>query len=235
MLVVRCGLLLTMVLVATTAFLPTHISAATVPHTSLYSLSVVLSVAPDLPQISTRAMTTEADRIWRREGVELRWPAPTNPGKSAPLRVMVYERREALGSGTDDRWTVAELVPQTGRRALAVASIAGAERVLLEARKSRARLIERPEPAEYRLGVVLGRAVAHEIGHFLLATATHADSGLMRAAIDAREFADPGARTFALDDVAAKWLRDRLSQIAEELVPLDVFTYTAQAAGSVTP
>jgi hypothetical protein len=38
---------------------------------------------------------------------------------------------------------------------------------------------------------VLGRAVAHEIGHYLLATATHANRGLMRASIDASEFADP--------------------------------------------
>jgi hypothetical protein len=54
------------------------------------------------------------------------------------------------------------------------------------------------------------RGVAHEIGHYLLATPTHADSGLMRASIDAREFADPGARTFALDDTAGQWLRGRL-------------------------
>src|SRR5687767_2986778 len=170
MLVVRHGLSLTMVLVATTAFLPAHVTAATAARTALYPLTVILSVAPDLPQISTRAMTAEAERISRREGIALRWPAPTTPSESAPLRVMVYARREAAGSGTDDRWAVAELVPQSGRRALAVASIAGAERVLLEARKRRTLLLERPEPAEYRLGVVLGRAVAHEIGHFLLDT-----------------------------------------------------------------
>lgn len=234
MLAVRC-LSLTIALVALTAFVPRHLTAATAASRApLYSLRVLLSVAPDLSGASTRAMTAEADRIWRREGVELRWPALTTPAESAPLRVMVYERREAVATGTDTRWAVAELVPQSGRRALAVASIAGAERVLLEARKRRVLLIERPEPAEYRLGVVLGRAVAHEIGHFLLATATHADHGLMRAAIDVNEFADPGSRAFVLDDVAGNWLRGRFSQIGE-LVPAGAFTYTDQPPSDPAP
>ena len=49
-----------------------------------------------------------------------------------------------------------------------------------------------------RLGVVLGRAVAHEIGHYLLGP-THASHGLMRANIDVREFADVTSRAFLLD------------------------------------
>ena len=52
------------------------------------------------------------------------------------------------------------------------------------------------------LGVVLGRAVAHEIGHYLLQTNTHASEGLMRASIDAREFADLRSRAFRLDEAA---------------------------------
>jgi len=44
--------------------------------------------------------------------------------------------------------------------------------------------------------------VAHEIGHYVLGTNTHANHGLMRASIDAREFADLGARTFGLDEAA---------------------------------
>ena len=50
--------------------------------------------------------------------------------------------------------------------------------------------------------MVLGRAVAHEIGHYLLRTQTHAQRGLMRAAINAPEFADPQSRSFRLDEAA---------------------------------
>jgi hypothetical protein len=52
---------------------------------------------------------------------------------------------------------------------------------------------------------VLGRAVAHEIGHYLLGPA-HASSGLMRANIDAQEFADVRSRSFLLDNPAQAYL-----------------------------
>ena len=61
------------------------------------------------------------------------------------------------------------------------------------------------------LGRVLGRALAHEIGHFLLATGTHAERGLMRARIDSREFAAMKGDAFRLDRDASRWLRQRLT------------------------
>ncbi len=60
-----------------------------------------------------------------------------------------------------------------------------------------------------RLGIVLGRALAHEIGHFLLDTHTHARNGLMRPQFDALEFTDLREGGFALDHAAAAWLRTR--------------------------
>ena len=206
---------------ATKLLLPTAVQArgATAP---LYSLTALLSVAPDLPAISQRTLLAEAERIWQREGVRLQWPDVRARQAAAALRVLVIARREAL-TGKTDRWPVGELVPQTGRRALAIASIAGAERVLAEAGHRRL-LLDSPEVSDYRLGVVLGRAVAHEIGHYLLGTATHAEAGLMRATIEAREFADPGARTFDLDDAAGDWLRSRLQE-PEGSLPSSGFSY----------
>lgn len=201
-------------------------SAAAGSPAPLFSLSALLSIAPDLPAVSKRVMVGEAERIWKREGVRLRWTATRGQlPPNAALRVLVIERREAVRSDDAAEWTVGELVPHAGRRALAIASIAGAERVLAQASSRAPSLLDAPELAQHRLGVVLGRAVAHEIGHFLLATATHADRGLMRAIIDAQEFADPGARTFALDDTAGAWLRQRLSQTDGS--PPGSFTYTA--------
>ena len=48
-----------------------------------------------------------------------------------------------------------------------------------------------------------GTALAHEIGHYLLQTDTHAVDGLMRARIQAEEFADLRRGTFRLDKAAA--------------------------------
>jgi len=220
---VRTTSLITAALCAAAMLLPIKLDAAS-NALPFYSLTAPLTVAPDFSALAQRTLTAEAERIWQREGVRLEWPGSSTSESTAPLRVLVIARREAL-NGKAERWPVGELVPQTGRRALAIASIAGAERVLVEAGRRRL-LLDSPEPADYRLGVVLGRAVAHEIGHYLLDTATHADHGLMRAAIDAREFADPDARTFGLDGTAGAWLRDHLGVTAGSASSPAPFRYT---------
>ena len=223
--VVRFAFTLATLLVAAHSMVPVNARAATSGHTPLFSLTTVLGVAPELPQASKRAMTDEVERIWRRAGVTLTWRTTAPQPASAPLHVLVFERREVLTADSSQRWPVAELLTPTGHRAMAVASIAGAQRVLQEATRPRVHFLTRPEPPEYRLGVVLGRAIAHEIGHFLLATVTHANSGLMRATIDAHEFADPGSRAFLLDDTAGQWLRHRLSQSVDGSLPSGGFIY----------
>jgi hypothetical protein len=86
-----------------------------------------------------------------------------------------------------------------------MASITAARRVVREA--GRFRVADLPVSGDVRLGLVLGRALAHEIGHFLLDTRTHAARGLMRSNFDARQFADPRANAaFALDPHASEWL-----------------------------
>jgi hypothetical protein len=224
----RAGIVVT-ALVAIALLVPLQLQAARALAVPLFSLRALLTVARDLPAVSKRVLVSEAERIWRREGVALEWPsAPADV--TASLRVLVITRRDAILKGSRERWPVAELVPQTDQRALAIASIASAERVLDEASSSRL-LLARPGFVEYRLGVVLGRAVAHEIGHYLLATATHADHGLMRAAIDAHEFADPPANTFALDDAAGRWLRARLTSASHEnILPVTGFAYSPPIA-----
>lgn len=206
--------------------LPLRARAAAGASSQLFSLSALISVDPDLPLLSRSVLVTEAERIWRREGVALTWTVvPKSGPPNAPLRVLVISRREALKPNASV-WPVGELIPHSGQRALAIASIAGAERVVAASGR-RVELLDGPEGAQYRLGVVLGRAVAHEIGHYLLATGTHADRGLMRAEISAHEFSDPAARTFALDDAAGLWLRERLAQTGDSPRPLGGFTYGA--------
>jgi len=173
-------------------------------------LHVLLTVSANLPSTSRQVLASEAERIWRSEGVEIEWKVPglASESSDAPLRVMVVSRSQQAVRD-ESQWPVAELLPEATPRALAIASIPSAQRVVDEA--SRTAVAERDTPADYRLGLVLGRAVAHEIGHFLLATGTHAERGLMRARIDSREFAAMKGDTFRLDRDASRWLRDRLT------------------------
>ena len=76
-----------------------------------------------------------------------------------------------------------------------------------------------------QIGVVLGRAIAHEVGHHLLNTAGHARHGLMRARIDARDFADLRDGGFDLDDDAAQWARARLTRPPADALQLARFVY----------
>ena len=151
----------------------------------------------------------EAARIWRSQGVAIDWLSPTAPPQFAnrSLRVLVVPRRGSAVRQTDSL-AVGELLGPGKGHAVAIVSIEAAERLLEEARRPgfplQAPLDQR------RLGLVLGRAVAHEIGHYLLDTHTHARQGLMRPRFDAREFSDLRPGTFTLDADAAQWLKDRI-------------------------
>ena len=177
--------------------------------TTSVPLHVLLTLASNLPLMTRQALISEAERIWRHEQVTIEWTRPghTVEHADAPLRVLVVARPQVARAPGD--WPVAELFPDAAPRALAVASIDSAQRVVDEA--SRVSAADARAPRDHRLGLVLGRAVAHEIGHFLLATHTHAESGLMRASIDAREFAAVSGEAFRLDRDASQWLRHRLA------------------------
>ena len=194
---------------------------------SALPLHVLLTLSSNLTTMSRQTLISEAERIWRREHVHIEWARPghTIEHPDAPLRVLVVARPQPATPSTRE-WPVAELFPEASPRALAIASILGAQRVVDEA--TRSTRVEVNAPNDYRLGLVLGRAVAHEIGHFLLATGTHADSGLMRASVDAREFAAMDGNAFTLDRDASQWLRERLttSNAAITTVRSGGFTYT---------
>lgn len=202
-------------------------SPAASPSSASVPLHILLTLSSNLTSMTRQTLISEAERIWRHEQVNIEWTRPghTVEHPDAPLRVLVISRPDS-DTPLHRGWPVAELIPEAMPRAVAFAWISGAERVVDEAARSStgdARTLR-----DHRLGLVLGRAVAHEIGHFLLATGTHAERGLMRASVDAREFAGLGGETFRLDPDASTWLRRRLSTTAAGTAPTsDGFSYTS--------
>jgi hypothetical protein len=161
-------------------------------------LNLRLTSTQVLPPVSAAALMAETSAIWGGH-IQLGWlTGDAVDDEATTLRVIVLARA-VPPAGETSPWTVGELVRMEGARALAIASITGARRIVEEARLP---LIDLPAVHDRRLGVVLGRAVAHEIGHYLLRTSTHASHGLMRARIDAREFADLRSGPFRLDVAA---------------------------------
>ena len=194
--------------------------ASPAPPNEIASLPIRLAASEGLTPLSKKALTTEAAAIWRQSGIDLHWL--TSEAADPFLRVLVTPQA-VVAHGDRSQWTLGELLRFDDSAALAVVSIAGARRIINENRRSR--FLDQREEHEHRLGVILGRAVAHEVGHYLLRTDTHAVSGLMRATINAREFADVSSRSFGLDQAAQAHLV-RLGATPLSQAPL--FSYTSR-------
>lgn len=175
----------------------------------LYSrVEVLLTAASTLSPAARLAMMSEAASIWKQHGVIIDWlpPATVRPVASNRMRVLIVERGLASDKGTEPV-AVGELVrPATGHP-VALISINGAQQLVSSVRGRAGYALITVD--QRRLGVVLGRALAHEIGHYLLDTHTHAQSGLMRPSFNALEFTDSRTSLFALDSAAVSWLRNR--------------------------
>src|SRR5687767_12793266 len=174
------------------------------PRTTV--LNVRLTVSQELPGVSQTALMKETESIWRDAQVQLRWLKAEGTGSSdRPLRILVTRR--AVSAADGHRWPVGELRRFEDSTAIAMASITAALRIVQE--RPELPLVDLSAMRQYKLGVVLGRAVAHEIGHYLLQSNTHSPYGLMRASIDAREFADLRTGAFRLDRESLAFLAAR--------------------------
>lgn len=171
-------------------------------------VDVLLTAAPALSKAARASMMSEAAAIWQQQGVVIDWLLPhvVRPVASNRLRVLVIQKRLMVAGGPEP-YAVGELVRPPNGHAVALISIESA-RHLVSSVRGRAGY-ELIAVDERRLGIVLGRALAHEIGHYLLDTHTHARSGLMRPNFNALEFTDLRDGIFALDHAAAAWLRRR--------------------------
>jgi hypothetical protein len=193
---------------ALVAGVPTGLVADGTLAESPSRLDVFLTTATTLSPSARASMMNEAATIWRQHGVVINWlhPAIVRPLAPDRLRVLIVQKR-LLTDKAAEPVAVGELVRPPNGHPVALISIEGARRMVANARGRAGN--EMIAVDERRLGIVLGRALAHEIGHYLLDTHTHARSGLMRPQFNALEFTDLRDGTFALDQDAAAWLRTR--------------------------
>ena len=153
-------------------------------------VGAVLVVASPISKTAITAMQAEVERIWSRHGVKLGWLAPDHvrPDSGANVDVLLVPDsrecgrvrptgRKTLGCfrfRDGDSRPLITIFPQHAQQ------LAGALSARICGRRCLEGWIERLH------GTLLGRALAHEIGHYLLGP-EHSRAGLMRA-----EFASPG-------------------------------------------
>jgi hypothetical protein len=159
-----------------------------------------------LSGVAWRAMIDECTSIWAREGVELTWS-----GASAGTDVVLpleFNHREVK---KHDR---------KGGDAFGVTLFAGHSRsIVVSIDRARDVIAQRHGLADSSdattldivMGTLLGRVVAHEIGHALLLTLTHAPEGLMRAHFDHDDLRPAVGGQFALGAPDRRRLATRFS------------------------
>jgi hypothetical protein len=187
--------------------------------THVVAIVLTWSGAGAQPPAERQAMLQEADAIWRAHGVSTvalaSGQAVAPPSADARLVVALARtarppaspgRRERLGAILFDH----DNLPATTVTidVAAVTSIVAAVRVGGRSSDQWPRAWR-----ETLVGRALGRVLAHEIGHYLLASRVHAPGGLMRAAFDADELLRPGRGGFAVAARDLPRLRTRLARL----------------------
>jgi hypothetical protein len=182
--------------------------AAAQPPGQTPSTIVCLVLSPKLalePMVAER-LVLEVQAIWKVLGAEIR--SVEVPDDSCARIVVVKADRDAL--------------PEDMSREDAIGWVpfaAGHARQLLFLRVGRARLMVagvitgvNPEGlTNLILAKLLGRTVAHELGHVLLNSSSHADAGLMRARYRANDVLRVQASAYTLNAVERARLFTRLA------------------------
>ena len=170
--------------------------------------TVTISVhsAPAISPVIIDRTLEEASAIWRPTGVTFKWQkaaavqTDANPPQPTRPRVLIDDQRGTpRGAASPMGWVNFVGDEPDGdihishgnaeRFVLAVGGVGGAAR--------------RMTPAERFLlvGRTLGRALAHEIGHYLLKSRAHTTKGLMNGRRTIQEFIDDERRGFEIDSL----------------------------------
>jgi hypothetical protein len=141
----------------------------------------------------------EARLIWAAYGIDVGALRPRDCESASAVRITV-----TFGTGPARGMAVASLgsirfldgVPEP-----AIVLYPDTIAALVSATPSRSFIVDAPSALrDLVLGRALGRALAHEIGHFLLRSQQHSTVGLMRALQPTTDLVDPNRHRFALSD-----------------------------------
>lgn len=190
---------------------------------SMVTLNLVDRVG--LAQQSREEMMRETIKLWRAAGVHVTW-STLPPGGTAEAPIMERSRPqvsviitpappEELQPGAAHAPVLASILFIGGKPTTLIGAYPGEVQRLLETVRLETRAIgDRPAALQHRMmGRVLGRAIAHELGHFLFNSADHAPDGLMRAKHRLDDLTSPFPQAFrviparpfacAVDDVSS--------------------------------
>ena len=149
----------------------------------------------------------ETESIWRPYGVQLEWvDARLGDVAAEGFSVEAVIERRSDGPADPDRAVLG--------RAFVPKDAAGAGPIRVSFDATERMLLRRPWSAhivgEHDMARALGRVLAHEIGHVLLAVRHHDRAGLMRAVFTPAELGSPDRGPFRLTCDGLGRLRSRI-------------------------
>jgi hypothetical protein len=191
------------------------------PVPSPTPIPVTLNVAPNIRSDTVKGMLAEADVIWRSSGVTFVWRrAAEGPGPDAESSEASRDPLPALRVTVDDEvgdckngvvplgWIRFDRFGEPGREIhvshrnaqalLAASSVVVGDLTMMPVLQY-----------DTYLARAMGRALAHELGHYLLASTAHTEHGLMQKRLSASDFFS-GRLRFEIDATQRQLVSSRL-------------------------
>ncbi len=160
------------------------------------ALVISISSTADVSPTIVRSVVREATAIWAPADVAL--VSERQGAEAAPSIDVVIGRDRGITHGADTPLGWIEFDNGHPQQRLYL-SYTNAMALLESSRGVVGPVSQMPTlQRETYVGRALGRALAHELGHYLLSTTTHTTSGLMKANFSAFEFFAPEAPHFVL-------------------------------------
>jgi hypothetical protein len=215
-------MMLTATSVVAALFAFTAFAAPAVSPSALPPIIVSVMTTGDLSPALIARVFKETDAIWRPGGITFLWRLVTREavpfaraGETGPYvpNTLRLNIGNASGQPRDGRlplgWIVFDDVT-TPQQEIYV-SYANAQAVMAESRGVVGLIAEMPiAQRETLLARAMGRALAHELGHYLLASKVHTERGLMKAMLNAAELFASDARGLRIEPAQVQAIAARL-------------------------
>ena len=175
------------------------------------ALTINVSAASDISSTLVTRALDETDSIWRAAGVEFVWRRGPGPHPPAALTVVIgHDARPVREGAVALGWIYFDEMTPGQRLYISYANVLQLMRESsgVTGPQDRMPIFER----EVLMARAMGRALAHELGHYFLASKEHTKKGLMKAHRTAAEFFGPDERAFKLDGAQRSLITARLAQ-----------------------
>jgi hypothetical protein len=196
-------------------------AAAPASSDAVPPMIVTVSVDADLSPALVQGVLAQADAIWRPSGISFVWRrmprvgAPDLRAVDAPclpktLHLTIGDSRGAAKNGhLPLGWIVFDELTAPAQEIYL--SSANARQMMEDARAVVGLIDQMPVLQRGTLlARAMGRALAHELGHYLLASKVHTERGLMKAILTAAELFMPDSRGLRIEPAQRRAVAARL-------------------------